>query len=82
MSKRICPQLNGYVSALCVDEQAVDIMPDLNSGQKPIRLYANNTLWKKLVCVAYEHWIRRQHVQGTFYRHGRVLLDFAIWSRE
>jgi hypothetical protein len=80
MSKRECPQIEGYISALYVEEQAVDIMPGLNSGGQLIRLYANNALWGKLVHVAYMRWISRRHVQGTFYRHGRVLLDFSIWS--
>jgi hypothetical protein len=32
MSKRTCTHISKYVSALCVDEQAVDIMPEPNSG--------------------------------------------------
>jgi hypothetical protein len=82
MSKQICPQLNRYISALSVDEQAVDIMPEPNPGGQSIRLYANNALWRELVYITNDHWLRREHTQGTFYRQGRVLLNFAIWSRE
>jgi hypothetical protein len=82
MSKGTCAQLTGHISALCAEEQAVDIMPYPKSGGKPVRLYANDTLWWELVRITHNHWIKRLHTQGTFYRQGRVLLNFTIWSRE
>jgi hypothetical protein len=82
MRKRKSDHIGGHVSALCVDEQAVDIMPDPNNGGKPIRLYANNTLWKDLVQITCDHWGKRWHTQGTFHAQGRVLLGFSIRGLE
>jgi hypothetical protein len=87
MSKGNSKKINGRIIDVNFEKQALKIRPFKGRPAegitgKPIRLYANDALFRDLVGITESAWLDAQtSSEGIFYVQGKVLMHFELPSR-